>query len=109
MYQKQEVIEFIKSVQLEIISLDKTMSRKFIPEIDLADPDMKSILVYIQEIKDSMLDAQAIIGVLLIKLSQCLSAGIDAIEDEVGMLEDFFEMTKKIKINLEPLYLDEVY
>ncbi|WP_429036505.1 hypothetical protein [Aeromonas media] len=105
MFLKKDVVDFVVGVQMDIVSLDNTMKKQFIPEIDLEDPDMKSILTYVRDIKESITDVQAVIGVLMAKVSQCKGATLDNVDDEIQIVEEFSKMIQNVKINLEPLYI----
>ncbi|MND12098.1 hypothetical protein D3C87_587610 [compost metagenome] len=106
MYLKNHLVKFVIDVQMEIIGLNKIIGRSFIPEIDLADPEMSQIVGYVKEVRGAITDAESVIGVLSMKLAACEHSAIGDVDEEVQILEEFSHMASKIKPNLIPLFIN---
>jgi len=98
MYAKQEAVEYISTLKVNIVCIEDLIGKFYADDVNLkSHPALRQLNLDLKEINASMINAQAIIGVVVSKVADEAGDFVENIGEEMDMLESFSESLAKVK------------
>lgn len=104
MYTKQEAIEYVSTLKVNIVCIEDLIGKFYADDVNLkSHPALRQLNVDLKEINASMINAQALIGVVVSKIADEAGDFVGNIKEEMEMLEGFSASLVKVKNPLQSL------
>lgn len=97
MYMKEDVILFLTELKIKTDEFDGIVNDGIKKNASNPDTEIQSLIASLDDVKDAIFNANAIISSILIKYSENDLSAIVGIDDEINKLTRFEEVIHKMK------------
>ncbi|WP_429036485.1 hypothetical protein [Aeromonas media] len=104
MYLIQDVVDFLTELKMDMVDIEEIISKGFKEGIKLTDPGLESVKENVDAISRAMIEAEAVMGVVLAKMADTRTSAMMDIDEEIELLKEHSGTLKKTRTPLKNLF-----
>lgn len=104
MYLIQNVVDFLTELKMDMVDIEEIINKGFKEDIKLTDPGLESVKENVDAISRAMIEAEAVMGVVLAKMADTSTSAMMDIDDEIELLKEHSVTLKKTRTPLKNLF-----